>query len=537
VISKLSRRQFVLMMSAAAAGTAIAPLGALQARRALAQVSGSCPINSDTEGFGSLAPTLPENTNQLSNVAGVGDLRGKALLELPKGFKYKALSIRGETMTDGVLVPGDHDGMACLRGRGEDTYILVRNHELSPAENEAGNLTGCLTANGRQYDSFAGTAAGLGGGGTTTIVINTENVEVVKHFVSLGGTIRNCAGGPTPWGSWISCEENTSTPANSDQATLKHGFNFEVPARARQAVVPTPLTAMGRFNHEAVSVERSGVVYQTEDRGDSAYYKFVPNIVKRGGRIRRPGQLARGGDLFAMVIDPNQTSNCTGASLPTVMAPLNNPTTKVVDTRGVARGAAGSMLPFLGQPLKVSWIKLDNVNPDEDTLRFEAQSKGASIFWRGEGAWEFNGLHYWVNSGAGDIGEGQVMCYDPRTETVTLIVESTDEDLLDGPDNITVAPDGTIYLCEDGSDGSPGDPNFSQYVVGVDREGSLFQLVHNILDTSEFAGACFSEDGKFLFVNSQGVGITYAIWREDRQPIALNSRSNNNGGGDNEEEG
>ena len=113
------------------------------------------------------------------------------------------------------------------------------------------------------------------------------------------------------------------------------------------------------------------------------------------------------------------------------------------------------------------------------------------------------------------------MCYDPGEETVTLIVESTEENLLDGPDNITVAPDGTIYLCEDGSDVNEGDPNFGQYVVGVDRNGGLFQFAFNNLDTSEFAGACFSEDGKFLYVNSQGVGITYVIWREDSRSISL----------------
>lgn len=116
---------------------------------------------------------------------------------------------------------------------------------------------------------------------------------------------------------------------------------------------------------------------------------------------------------------------------------------------------------------------------------------------------------------------GQVWCYDPHTETVTLIVESTNENLLDGPYNMTIARDGTIYLCEDGSDGAPGEANYSQYVVGVDASGDLFKFARNILDTSEFASACFSPNGKFMFVNSQGIGIIYAIWRRDNRPIYL----------------
>lgn len=451
----------------------------------------------------------------LGAVAGVGDLRKVSLLRLPPNFQYTAISIRGQAMSDGNLVPGDHDGMACFEGPA-GTYVLVRNHELSITENEAGSTAGCLAANGRQYDPFTGAAAGLGGGGTSTVIINRDG-EVVRDYVSLGGTIRNCSGGPTPWGSWISCEETTITPASNKLATRKHGYNFEVPSRLGEAVDPVPLIAMGRMNHEAVSVDpQDGTVYETEDRRDSAYYKFVP-----AKRAKAYGDFQEGGDLFAMVIDVNQTSECDGSLLPTRQVQG----TTVVDTRGTARSGPGGMLPFLGQPLKVAWAKIDDIDPDDDTLRFEAQTKGAALFWRGEGAWHHGGKHYFVCSGAGDAGEGQVWCYDPKQETATLVVESTDENLLDGPDNLTVARDGTIYLCEDGSAGRAGNPNYSQYIVGVDAAGGLFQFAHNVIpeDASEFAGACFSPDGKYVFVNSQGIGITYAIWRTDGRPIYLRS--------------
>jgi secreted PhoX family phosphatase len=518
--STVDRRKFLKMTSAAAAGTAVAPLGLLYARSAEAKkkarnVSGACDTASfSVPGFGPIKPKLPLNTAELGDIAGAGDLRNVPLISLPDPFVYTAISIRGDIMSDGVPVPGDHDGMACFQGQ-RGNYVLVRNHELSPDEEEAGDTTGCLPPNGKVYDPFTGDAEGLGGGGTTNVVVDRQG-RLVEDFVSLGGTYRNCAGGATPWGSWISCEENVSTPATSNLVTLKHGYNFEVPSSLSEAVDPIPLKAMGRMNHEAITVDpRSGYVYQTEDRRDSAYYKYVPKKRPNGfGDLQEDD-----GDLYAMVIVPNQTSDCTGEYLP--LSAFNDGSQ--VDTRGTDRGAAGSMLPFLGQHLKVKWVKLENVDPDEDTLRFEAQNKGAAVFWRGEGAWYDKGIHYWVCSGAGDIGEGQVWAYDPKTETVTMILESTNEDLLDGPDNMTIARDGTIYLCEDGSSGSPGEPRFSERVVGVDSNGGLFDFSRNELDTSEFCGACFSPNGKYMYVNSQGVGITYCIWREDNRPIYLNT--------------
>ncbi|NEQ52515.1 MAG: DUF839 domain-containing protein [Leptolyngbya sp. SIO3F4] len=281
------------------------------------------------------------------------------------------------------------------------------------------------------------------------------------------------------WGSWISCEENVSTPDNNENSTLKHGFNFEVPARGG-LVTPVALTEMGRFNHEAVAVDpATGYVYETEDRGDSCIYRYIPNT---------PGNLAAGGELQVLTL---------------VDAPQ--------DTRT-------GVLSLLNQPLAVEWVSLNdngvNVNPDEDTLRLDAQELGGAIFARGEGAWYGNGKIYWVCTSGGDAGQGQVWCYDDVTETVTLFVESTDEVVLDNPDNITIAPDGTLYLFEDGGG--------EQYVVGVTLDGGLFQIAKNVVpgfEGSEFAGGCFSADGTKMFFNIQTPGITIMMYRTDGQPI------------------
>jgi secreted PhoX family phosphatase len=478
----------------------VAPLATLYARVASAADGEACIANGSSAGFGPLQPALARNAADLTNTV-VGNLSNTPLLELPAGFSYTAVSITGAVMSDGTLVPGDHDGMACFQGR-DGTYRLVRNHELSPDENEFGNRTGVQPANGKLYDSF-NLSGNRGGGGTTTLVLDRDGL-LVRDFASLGGTVRNCAGGPTPWRSWITCEEDVSTPATSSSFRQKHGYCFEVPADLEEGVEPIPIADAGRFNHEATAVDReTRIVYQTEDRGDGCIYRYVSRR-----RATRFGDLQDGGSLYAMVIDPNAVSSCDGASLRTID---RGGGVHSVDTR---RG----LQSFLGQPLPVRWVLLEDVDPASDTLRFEAHAKGAALIRRGEGAWysaHGGGKIYFVATTGGDESRGQVFVYDPTREVVTLVVESTGTSALLKPDNITVAPDGALFLCEDRSG--------TNRVVGVDRNGDVFVFLRNARDGGEFAGACFSPNGKFMYVNVQSVGITFAVFRDDRRSIRVHS--------------
>lgn len=517
-----TRRKFLTLAGATTAGVTMAsPLEALYARVARGEVV-------RTLGYGPLTPKVPVNTAELANTA-AGDLRGEAILALPPGFEYKALSITGQPMSDGTPVPAGHDGMAAFPGPQDGTVILVRNHELSSA----------LPAN-YNFPVIGTPSYSSRPGGTTTLLIGRDR-SVIKDFVSLAGSRTNCAGGPTPWRSWITCEETFST-TNDPIGVLKHGYCFEVAANANSGVVtPVPIVAMGRFSHEAVAVDpATGYIYETEDRGDSCFYRFVPNNVpsvpvqrKEGerregnkGRITAPGQLAQvGGTLYALRIKngPANTTNNTSQG-----------------------GVPGSIK--VGQTFKVEWVKIDNVDPIAEGrmpatgkaeavaagqvgVRYQAQDKGAAIFFRGEGCWYGNGLVYFVATQAGPTaigneppsgngrGNGQVWAYNPAKETLTLIVEAASSgELLDEPDNVTVAPFGDLFLCEDSSD------DF-QYIVGVNRKGELYQFAKNVLFSqvtddpaktpfvgNEFAGACFSPDGRTLFVNTQTPGITFAIW-------------------------
>ena len=435
----LSRRNFFALAGASAAGTVLAsPLQGLL----LAQKVNGKPLRG--KGYGPLRP----------------DPNG--LLDLPPGFQYRIFSRTGDIMSDGNPVPGDHDGMAAFAGP-RNTTILVRNHELSPDELDKPKA---VAPDAKQYDPLCR-------GGTTTLIVGPDR-KLVQDYVSLAGTYRNCAGGLTPWGSWISCEENTSTPATNEpgdpsNVSKMHGYNFEVPAGGKIAE-PLPLVAMGRFNHEAIAIDpRTGIVYETEDRGDGLFYRFIPNS---------PGNLRAGGVLEALKIK----------NMPQAITKVDFP---------------------VGKPMAAEWVRIEDVNPVEDTVREEGFAKGAAQFTRGEGIWYGNSEFYFCCTDGGALELGQVWRYIPGRNaqdggTIELFVEPNNQDALDGPDNIVVSPYDDLIVCEDGDS--------EQFLVGITPRGELYDFARNALNQSEFCGACFSPDGRTMFVNIQVPGITFAIW-------------------------
>jgi secreted PhoX family phosphatase len=389
-------------------------------------------------------------------------------LALPAGFTYRKFGVTGSVMSDGSPTPSRHDGMAAF-ALPNGNIRLVRNHEIS-----ATRTSGLVPVTGdplKRYDPE-------GRGGTTSLEVEVTpggDRRLVAAFASLGGTIMNCAGGPTPWGSWISCEESTL----GERAGLgrPHGYCFEVPAAAGDQVHAEPLPAMGRFVHEAVAVDPgTGVVYLTEDRENAGFYRFVPD---------RPGSLAAGGRLQMLAV----------AGRPGYDA------------------ATGQRA---GVPLPVAWVDIDEPDPADaeanpSAVFDQGRARGGARFIRGEGCWYGGGGVFFTCTTGGDAGLGQVWEYRPGAGgegALRLVYESTDPGRLDGPDNVTLSPRGGVVICEDGG----GD----QYLRGLTREGRIFDFARNIVNGREFAGATFSPDGETLFVNIQGdaerPGMTFAIW-------------------------
>ena len=437
-------------------------------------------------GFAGLKAVAGTSAPRLSGLTGgygplVSDPEG--LLDLPAGFEYQVVSRVGETMTDGLLVPDKADGMATFAGP-DGTTIVIRNHEIQPLDRGPLEVGAALPRGvdaGKWYDR--GQRGQVATAGTTTFVYDTRRKELLRQWMSLGGTIRNCAGGPTPWGSWITCEETVDRVGEhayefgSYHCAKDHGYNFEVPATAKpQLFKAEPLVAMGRFYHEAIAVDpQTGFVYQTEDRDDGAIYRFLPDT---------PGQLAKGGKLQALAV-------------------VDKPS---LDTRN---WHATTVIP--GDQLQVRWLDLDNVEAPDDDLRYRAFEAGGACFARGEGMWYIDGEIYFACTSGGRRQIGQIWRYRPTSAdrgVLELFIEPNDSRLVHNADNLCASPWGDLVVCEDRA----GD---EIRIVGVTPEGNLYPLAHNNAHT-EFAGVCFSPDGSTLFVNLQHAGLTVAIsgpWR------------------------
>jgi secreted PhoX family phosphatase len=450
----LDRRRFLTHTALAAGALAVAaPFDALLAQGP----QGDPSSRQHSPDYGPLVEAIDETT-------------GLPLLLLPEGFRYLSLGWTGELMSDGLLTPGTHDGMAAFPAAHKHVR-LVRNHEVGEGPNSF--------AAGIEYDPMAG-------GGTTTLEFDTATGQLVKSWASLSGTVRNCAGGLTPWGSWLTCEETTIGPATGNDLTKKHGYIFDVPAWG--VGDPTALVAMGRFSHEAVAVDPwTGVVYETEDAGStSGFYRFRPRSrrsLKYGGQLQMLG--IRGLPQFDT--RTNQT----------------------------------------GEWLKAVWYDIENPDPDlaagEETVFLQGFNQGGARFARLEGAWYGQGSVYFVSTSGGTVAQGQIFEYDPRRDMLRLLFESPSADVLNAPDNLCVSPRGGLVLCEDGSG--------TEFVHGLTTDGVIFKFAQNNVDLrntpvngfasdyrgSEFAGACYSPNGDWLFFNVQSPGVTFAVtgpWRE-----------------------
>jgi secreted PhoX family phosphatase len=388
---------------------------------------------------------------------------------------------------------GDEDARERLR-RGRLTVEGLRMWALEPPERTHRQRKGLVL--GKDYGPRSFAYDTYTGGGTTSLEVEPHgNRRRVREHWSLVGTMRNCAGAVTPWGSWLTCEETFESPSGGF-ATKTHGFVFEVPVDT-QAGLPAdakPLTELGRFNHEAAGVDpATGIIYLTEDQGDgSGLYRYVPPTPPTA-----PGQLA----------------NMTGGKLQMLKVATED---RYIAAIGQTQGV----------PLPVTWVDIPNPTPSPSTVVIGAPENlglvsgvfnlgyqaGGAVFRRLEGCWFDKGRLFFNSTNGGDKGLGQIWVLNPAAATLTLVFESDDVDVLDACDNITVTPRGGLIVCEDNGG--------MQILRGIAKSGEIFDFAKNIHNNIEFAGACFSPDGQTLFVNLFG-RLTTRTLTPFRAPVQI----------------
>jgi secreted PhoX family phosphatase len=454
---RLTRRRFLQSIGMAAAAFFVKSSAAADLSRLSSQNTGP--------GESAFGPLLPDPDG---------------LLDLPEGFAYSIISRTGDRMSDGFLVPGHPDGMGVLEGPDGKT-IIMRNHEVSHLHPLSMGPYGDdlvllrrMTID-RIYDPGSRGIPPMAG--VTTMVYDTRTQSLEKQFLTLAGTLFNCGGNITPWGTWLSCEELFEGP--DDFFLRSHGYVFEVPVSPKiRLAVPRPLKAMGRFLHEGAAVHPpSGAVFQTEDQKDGLFYRYLPN---------RPGRLAKG-RLQCMTIKGDTEAD------------LRN-----WETTSIRRG----------EKRPVSWLTLKDVNRKKDDLRIIGREKGGVPFANSEGIFQSGGTIYFDCTNGGAKKQGQIWRYlpspfegTPREEEepgrLELVFESPGTSVLEHPDQMTRTRWGDLFICEDGYG--------EQFLMGLKPDNSTYRFARNARSESELAGVCFSPDGTTMFLNMQHEGLTFAV--------------------------
>lgn len=249
-----------------------------------------------------------------------------------------------------------------------------------------GGATFATEDGGWIYVSNSESGGGSGGAGAIRFA---PDGTIRDAYPILSGTSRNCGGGPTPWGTWLSCEEQPAGRVWECDPTTKGPHGIVRPA-------------LGAFAHEAVAVDPiERCLYLTEDAPDGVLYRFTPT---------RYPDLSTGLLEAAEILDP---------------------------------GSDGPIAP--GQARSLRWHPVADPSGAASATRHQVPK--ATHFLGGEGIWYAD--RRVVFSTKGDNRIWQIDLTSDRIE-ILYDLASTPSGPLSGVDNVFVAPTGDVYVAEDG---------------------------------------------------------------------------------------
>lgn len=385
-------------------------------------------------------------------------VRGTDELTIPSG-RLANISPLQEVDSNGVMLPTGFTSRIVARNSDADlAAISSTGYSWHPFPDGGATYPRKDGSGGWIYTSNSEVTVPLQGG-CGAIVFDADGT-IADAYSILDFTTMNCAGGKTPWDTWVSCEEHPI------------GMCWECDPYAPGQGTAKP--SLGRFFHEAIAVDpKHNVIYLTEDAEDGRFYRWVA--------------------------DPSDIDAMTGR-----MA-MENGTLQCINLAGYEDGGYEADDAKLRKLMPVTWADVQN------PLQPQALNRGpGTVFNGGEGLWYYElpptiqsipvggtvptrGVVFWTTK-----GDNRVWALDVENQLVELIFDNGQiEPAFGDVDNLTVSPGGDILVAEDGE-------GLRIMVVLPNKQSkTLVQLDPIAHAESEICGPAFSPDGSRLYFSSQ----------------------------------